>query len=76
MLTDEGCLLERECQTIQLCFNDIKEKLHKDMMVDIDIRPVGGHNFNRKVERKIYQIKESLKKLYQIKNYLFCNRIQ
>ena len=47
---------------MSLCFKDIKGKFHKDMMVEFDICPVGRHNFNEKVERKICQIKESLEK--------------
>lgn len=38
-----------------------------------DIQPVWGHKFNGKSERKIHQTKESLKKVYQIKYYLYCN---
>ena len=45
-----------------LCFKDIKGKLHKDMVVEFDIFPVGRHNFNGKVEHKTCQIKESLEK--------------
>ena len=52
MLIDEGSQLVKECQTMQLCFKDIKGKLHKDIMVEFDVCSAGGHNFNAKVERK------------------------
>ena len=58
----EGIQLVKGCQSMQLCFKEIKEKLHKDMMVEFNICPVEEHNFNGKVERKICQIKESLEK--------------
>ena len=59
MLTD-GSQLVKGCQTMQLCFKDIKEKVHKDMLVEFDICPVRGHNLNGKVDRKVYQIKKLL----------------
>ena len=62
MLIDEGSQLVKGCQTMQSCFKDIKEKLHKDMMLEFGKCPVGGHNFNGKFECKIYKIKESLEK--------------
>ena len=62
MLIDEGSQLVKGCQTMQLCFKDMKGKLYKDVMVEFDICPVGQHNFSGKIERKICQIKESLEK--------------
>ena len=41
------------CESIKLTFTYIKNKLHKDTMVTIDTCPVGGHNYNGKVERKM-----------------------
>ena len=52
MLIDQGSQLVKGCQTMQLCFKDIKGKLHKDIMVELDVCPAGGHNFNAKVEHK------------------------
>ena len=49
MLIDEGSQLVKGCETMQLCFKDIKGKLHKDMKVEFDTCPVGDHNFNGKV---------------------------
>ena len=45
-----------------LCFKDTKGKLHRDIVVEFDIFPVGRRNFNGKVEHKTCQIKESLEK--------------
>ena len=45
-----------------LCFRDIKGKLDKDILVEFDICPIGGHNVNGKIEHKIRHIKESLEK--------------
>ena len=41
---------------------DIRGQLNRDMMVEFDTCPVGGHNFNGKVERRIRHVKESLEK--------------
>jgi hypothetical protein len=57
---DEGSQLVKGCETLKLDFVDIKSRLHKDVGVDFQICPVGGHNVNGRVERKIRQIKESL----------------
>ena len=47
---------------MKISFTDIKEKLHRDMMIDFATCPVGGHNYNGKVERRIKHLKESLEK--------------
>ena len=41
-------------------FRDLQFKLHKNYHVDLEVCPVGGHNFHGKVERRIKHIKESL----------------
>ena len=48
--------------TLRISFTDIKGKLQQDIMVDFATCPVGGHNYNGKVECRIRHIKESLKK--------------
>ena len=47
------------CLLLHVYFNHIryKYKLHKDSVVEFDTCPVGGHNYNGKVERRICQIK-------------------
>ena len=47
---------------IKLDFLDAKFKFHKDVGVEFQVCPVGGHNINGKVERKIRIIKESIEK--------------
>ena len=53
MVIDEASQLIKECDNMSISFKDIKGKLHRDMMVDFTTRPVGGHNCNGTVERRI-----------------------
>ena len=53
------------CGDMRLSYTDIKNKLHKEKMVEFDTCLVGGHNVNGKVERRIRHIKESLEKNVQ-----------
>ena len=62
MVIDEGGQLIKGCDNMRISFTDIKGKLHWDMMVDFATCPVGGHNYNGKVERRIKHVKESLEK--------------
>ena len=62
VMIDEGSQLIKGCETMRISFTDIKGKLHQDMMVDFTTCPVGGHNYNGKVERRIQHIKQSLEK--------------
>ena len=50
------------CESMKLTYTDMKYKLHKDLVMEFDTCPVGGHNYNGKVERRIRQIKESFEK--------------
>ena len=34
---------------MKLTYNDTKQKLHKDSMVESDTRPVGGHTLSEKI---------------------------
>ena len=65
MLIDEESQLVKGCESMWLTFTDIKNKLHTDTMVTFDTCPVGGHNYNGKVERRIRHIWESLDKSCQ-----------
>ena len=58
----EGSQLIKGCENMKISFTDIKGKLHRDMMIDFATCPVGGHNYNGKVERRIKHLKESLEK--------------
>ena len=62
LLTDFGSQIVKSSDTMQLKFTDIKNKLHKENGIEFEVCPVGGHNVNGKVERKIREIKASLMK--------------
>ena len=62
LLIDDGSQLVKGCKNMKLDFVDIKHKLHKEMAVEFEVCPVGGHNVNGKVERRIRHIKELLEK--------------
>ena len=62
MLSDEGSQLIKAFETMNLKFVDVQQKLFKDVAVEFKTCPVGGHNMNGKVERKIREIKISLEK--------------
>ena len=62
MVIDEGNQLIKACDNMTISFTEIKGKLHPDMMVDFATCPVGGHNYNGKVKRRIKHVKESLEK--------------
>ena len=61
MLSDEGSQLVKAFQDMKLNFIDIQQKMKEDS-VDYQICPVGGHNTNGKVERKIREVRRSLEK--------------
>ena len=60
LMIDEGSQLVKGVSTMKLDFVDIRSKLHKEVGVECEVCPVGGHNVNGRVERKIRQVKESL----------------
>ena len=62
MVIDEGSQLIKGCDNMKISFTDIKGKLYRDMMVDFAMCPVGGHNYNGKVECRLKHVKESLEK--------------
>ena len=62
LLSDEGSQLVKGCGTMRLKFWDIKIGLHKDVAVELEVCPVGGHNMHGRVERKIQEIKKSIEK--------------
>ena len=62
MQVDHGSQLVKACESMKLTFVDIKNRLHRLKSISFDIIPVGGHNFNGKVERRIRHIKESMEK--------------
>eukprot|EP00794_Sanderia_malayensis_P019735 gene19735-biopygen14570 len=62
LLIDEGGQLTKGCQTMKFDFTNIQQQLHKDMHVEFQTCPVGGHNMHGRVERKIKSVRSSLEK--------------
>ena len=62
MMIDEGSQLVKGCESIEFSFRDAQHQLSKESNVEFDCCPVGGHNVNGRVERKIRSIKESIEK--------------
>ena len=62
LLTDEGGQLVKGTSDVVIDFRDLKFQLHQRCKVELDVCPVGGHNFHGKVERRIKHIRESLSK--------------
>ena len=59
---DSGSQLVKGCDTMKLNFQDLQHQLSKRVSVEFQICPVGGHNMNGKVERKIREINLSIEK--------------
>ncbi|XP_066927799.1 uncharacterized protein [Clytia hemisphaerica] len=62
---DEGTQLVKGSKDMRFNFKDIQSKLHKDHHVTFQTCPVGAHNMNGKVERKIKEVNTSLEKTIQ-----------
>ena len=62
MLIDEGSQLVCGCENIKLNWRDIKGQLNRSKAIEFDTCPVGGHNYQGKVERKIRTVREVLAK--------------
>ena len=52
LLCDEGSQLVKACQEMKLSFMDLGSQLHKDINVDFEVCPVGGHSMHGKVKEK------------------------
>ena len=61
LLPDEGSQLVNSCKSMEFNFTDLKNNLHRSK-VEFDVCPIGGHYMHGKVERKIQEVKRSLKK--------------
>ena len=64
-LLPEGSQLVKGCKTMQLTFTDIQHRLNSEYGIQFETCPVGGHNMHGKVERKIRQVQESVRKNLQ-----------
>lgn len=62
---DEGSQLLKGSKDMRLTFTDIKSRLYKERNIEFETCPVGAHNFNRKVERKIKEVNASLERNLQ-----------
>ena len=62
LLTDEGGQLVKGTSDVVIDFRDLKFTLHRRCKVELEVCPVGGHNFHGKVERRIKHVRESLSK--------------
>ena len=62
LLCDEGSQLIKGCESMKLSFWDARFQLNKNVGVEFEVCPVGGHNVNGKVERKIREIRKSVHK--------------
>ena len=65
MMIDEGSQLVKGCTSMGFSFRDAQHQLNKEFNVEFDCCPVGGHNVNGRVERKIRTIRESIEKSVQ-----------
>ena len=61
LLPDAGSQLVKGCEIMRLSFKDIKNQLYQDHHVEFQTCPVGGHNMHGRVERRIRQVKESMR---------------
>ena len=59
---DEGSQLIKGTKDMTLSYTNIKSRLFKEQNVDFQTCPVGGHNVNGRVERKIKEVNLSLEK--------------
>jgi hypothetical protein len=62
LLIDEGSQLVKGCESMELNFRDIQNRLFVSSSVQFETCPVSGHNMHGRVERKIKQIKASIEK--------------
>ena len=62
LLPDEESQLIKGCTSVKLDIHDIKSRLSRNAKIDFETCPVGGHNMHGKVERKIKEVKKSIKK--------------
>ena len=60
LLVDPGSQVVKGCEEMSLNMCNMRGALKRECGVDFDKCPVGGHNYQGKVERKIRVIKESI----------------
>ena len=57
LVSDEGSQLLKGYEDMRINFSDLRNRLHREVGVDFDVVPTGGHNMTGKVERKIQEVK-------------------
>ena len=62
LLTDAGSQLVSGCENVILNMVSVQGKLNREYGIEFSVCPVGGHNYNGKVERKIKTVQEVLNK--------------
>ena len=62
LTTDEGSQLVKGCSSMKFDLKNLHWKLQTQVNVEFETCPVGGHNMNGRVERKIKEIKISITK--------------
>ena len=61
MICDSGSQLIKGCESMQLSFRDLQFQLRQESAgIEFEVVPVGGHNMNGRVERKIREIRKSM----------------
>ena len=63
LLCDEGSQLVKGCDDMKISFRDVANKLFKDVNVNFEVCPVGGHNMHGRVERRIKEVNASISKV-------------
>lgn len=63
LLCDEGSQLVKGCDDMKISFTDLTNKLYRDVNVNFEVCPVGGHNMHGKVERMIKEVNVSISKI-------------
>ena len=61
VMPDEGSQLKNGCENMIISFSDIRHQLNVKYGVDFETCPVNAHYVHGKVERKIREIRKSLK---------------
>ena len=64
MLCDQGSQLVKGCESMKLSFKDLQHQLNLDASVELNVCPVGGHNWNGRVERKIQEVRKSIETVF------------
>ena len=62
LLLDKGSQPIKECKNMKLNFQNIRRQLHVNVNAEFKLCPVGGHNMNDGVGRKIREIEGSITK--------------